>query len=56
MDETAQILADPTALRGQAVSADPYGWQGRVVYRIDESEHALVMQDIQRRSTIYRRR
>lgn len=32
------------------------GTQWRVIYRIDESKHAVVVQDIQRRSTAYRRR
>jgi mRNA interferase RelE/StbE len=32
------------------------GTQWRVLYRIDESKHAVVVQDIQRRSTAYRRR
>jgi len=30
--------------------------QWRVLYRIDESKHAVIVQDIQRRSTAYRRR
>lgn len=32
------------------------GTQWRVLYRIDESKHAVIVQDIQRRSTTYRRR
>jgi mRNA-degrading endonuclease RelE of RelBE toxin-antitoxin system len=32
------------------------GTQWRVIYRIDESERALIVQDIQHRSTAYRRR
>jgi mRNA interferase RelE/StbE len=32
------------------------GIQWRVLYRIDESKHAVIVQDIQRRSTAYRRR
>ena len=32
------------------------GTQWRVLYRIDESKHAVIVQDIQRRSTAYRRR
>jgi mRNA interferase RelE/StbE len=32
------------------------GTQRRVVYRIDESKHAVIVQDIQHRSTAYRRR
>jgi mRNA interferase RelE/StbE len=32
------------------------GTQWRVLYRIDESKHAVIVQDIQRRSTVYRRR
>jgi hypothetical protein len=28
----------------------------RVLYRIDESKHAVIVQDIQHRSTAYRRR
>jgi mRNA interferase RelE/StbE len=36
-------------------SARP-GTQWRVLYRIDESKHAIIVQDIQRRSTAYRRR
>lgn len=32
------------------------GTQWRVLYRIDESKHAVVVQDIQRRSAAYRRR
>jgi mRNA interferase RelE/StbE len=36
-------------------SARP-GTQGRVLYRIDEAKHAVIVQDIQHRSTVYRRR
>jgi mRNA-degrading endonuclease RelE of RelBE toxin-antitoxin system len=32
------------------------GTQWRVLYRIDESKHAVIAQDIQHRSTAYRRR
>jgi mRNA-degrading endonuclease RelE of RelBE toxin-antitoxin system len=32
------------------------GTQWRVLYRIDESKHAVIVQDIQHRSTVYRRR
>ena len=32
------------------------GTQWRVLYRIDESKHAVFVQDIQRRSAAYRRR
>jgi mRNA interferase RelE/StbE len=32
------------------------GTQWRILYRIDESKHAVIVQDIQRRSTAYRRR
>lgn len=32
------------------------GTEWRVIYRIDESKHAIVVQDIQHRSTVYRRR
>ena len=32
------------------------GTRWRVLYRIDESKHALIVQDIQRRSSAYRRR
>jgi mRNA-degrading endonuclease RelE of RelBE toxin-antitoxin system len=32
------------------------GTEWRVIYRIDESKHAVVVQDIQHRSTVYRRR
>jgi mRNA interferase RelE/StbE len=32
------------------------GTQWRVLYRIDESKRAVVVQDIQHRSTVYRRR
>ena len=32
------------------------GTQWRVLYRIDESKHAVIVQDSQRRSTAYRRR
>jgi mRNA-degrading endonuclease RelE of RelBE toxin-antitoxin system len=32
------------------------GTQWRVVYRIDESKHSVVVEDIQHRSTAYRRR
>jgi mRNA interferase RelE/StbE len=30
--------------------------QWRVIYRIDESKHAVIVEDIQHRSTAYRRR
>ena len=32
------------------------GTRWRVLYRIDESKHAVIVQDIQRRSSAYRRR
>jgi mRNA-degrading endonuclease RelE of RelBE toxin-antitoxin system len=32
------------------------GAQCRVLYRIDESKHAVIVQDIQHRSSAYRRR
>jgi mRNA interferase RelE/StbE len=32
------------------------GTQRRVLYRIDESKHAVIVQDIQHRSSAYRRR
>jgi mRNA interferase RelE/StbE len=32
------------------------GTQWRVLYRIDESKHAVIVQDIQHRSNAYRRR
>jgi mRNA-degrading endonuclease RelE of RelBE toxin-antitoxin system len=32
------------------------GTQWRLLYRVDESKHAVFVQDIQRRSTAYRRR
>jgi mRNA interferase RelE/StbE len=32
------------------------GTQWRVLYRIDESKHAVIVQDIQHRSVSYRRR
>jgi mRNA-degrading endonuclease RelE of RelBE toxin-antitoxin system len=32
------------------------GTQWRVLYRIDESKHMVIVQDIQHRSTAYRRR
>ena len=30
--------------------------QWRILYRIDESKHAVIVEDIQHRSTAYRRR
>jgi mRNA interferase RelE/StbE len=32
------------------------GTQWRVLYRIDESKHAVIVQDVQHRSAAYRRR
>lgn len=32
------------------------GTQWRVLYRIDESKHAVIVQDIQHRVSVYRRR
>ena len=32
------------------------GTQWRVLYRIDESKHAVIVEDVQHRSTAYRRR
>jgi mRNA interferase RelE/StbE len=32
------------------------GTQRRVLYRIDEAKHAVIVQDIQHRSDVYRRR
>ena len=32
------------------------GTEWRVVYRIDETKHAVIVQDIQHRSVVYRRR
>ena len=31
------------------------GTQWRIIYRIDESKHCVVVEDIQHRSTVYRR-
>ena len=74
MRETAEILADPSALRGLAEASEPcrvgrplrdtrsgfhsarFGTQWRVLYRIDESKHAVIVHDIQRRSSARRRR
>jgi mRNA-degrading endonuclease RelE of RelBE toxin-antitoxin system len=43
-----------------AGTAEPAGSEGapqwRVLYRIDESKHAVIVQDIQHRSSAYRRR
>jgi mRNA interferase RelE/StbE len=36
-------------------SAQP-GTEWRILYRIDQSKHAVIVQDIQHRSTAYRRR
>jgi mRNA interferase RelE/StbE len=33
-----------------------FGTQWRVLYRVDESKHAVIVQDIQHRSAAYRRR
>jgi mRNA interferase RelE/StbE len=45
-------------LRGElaGVCSARFGTQWRVLYRIDESKHLVVVQDIQHRSTAYRRR
>ena len=32
------------------------GTRWRVLYRVDDSKHAVIVEDIQRRSTVYRRR
>jgi len=32
------------------------GMQWRIIYRIDESKHAVIVEDIQHRSSVYRRR
>ena len=32
------------------------GTEWRVIYRIDDSKHAVIVEDIQQRSTAYRRR
>jgi mRNA-degrading endonuclease RelE of RelBE toxin-antitoxin system len=32
------------------------GTEWRILYRIDESKHAIIVEDIQHRSTAYRRR
>ena len=32
------------------------GTQWRVIYRIDEPKHAIIVQDVQHRSTVYRPR
>jgi mRNA interferase RelE/StbE len=36
-------------------SARP-GTQWRVIYRVDESKHTVIVEDVQRRSAVYRRR
>jgi predicted transcriptional regulator len=64
--ETAEILADPAALRGLAEAIESeqagdivYGVEAAralLVYRIDESKHSVVVEGIQHRSTLYRRR
>jgi mRNA-degrading endonuclease RelE of RelBE toxin-antitoxin system len=45
-------------LRGMlaGVHSARFGTQWRVLYRIDEAKHAVIVQDIQHRATAYRRR
>jgi len=45
-------------LRGElaGVHSARFGTQWRVLYRIDESKHVVVIQDIQHRGNAYRRR
>ncbi len=47
-----------TPLRGELTGfhSARLGTQWRVLYRIDESKHAVIVEDIQHRSTAYRRR
>ena len=54
--ETPYRIAKP--LRGtlSGFHSARLGTQWRVLYRIDESKHAVIVQDIQRRSTAHRRR
>jgi len=59
---TGPLLAEPhrvgKALRETLTGfhSARLGTQWRVLYRIDESKHAVIVQDIQRRSDAYRRR
>jgi len=59
---TGPLLAAPyrigKPLRGELAGfhSARLGSQWRVLYRIDESKHAVIVQDIQHRSTAYRRR
>jgi mRNA interferase RelE/StbE len=45
-------------LRGEltGVHSARLGTEWRILYRIDESKHAVIVEDIQHRSTAYRRR
>jgi mRNA interferase RelE/StbE len=59
---TGPLLAEPyrvgKPLRGtlSGFHSARLGTQWRAVYRIDESKHAVIVQDIQHRSAAYRRR
>jgi mRNA interferase RelE/StbE len=59
---TGPLLAEPCRvgkpLRGtlSGFHSARLGTQWRAVYRIDESKHAVIVQDIQHRSAAYRRR
>jgi mRNA interferase RelE/StbE len=59
---TGRLLEEPyrvgKPLRGALTGfhSARLGTQWRVLYRVDESKHAVIVQDIQHRSTAYRRR
>jgi mRNA interferase RelE/StbE len=59
---TGPLLAEPyrvgKPLRGtlSGFHSARLGTQWRVLYRIDEAKHAVIVQDIQHRSDVYRRR
>jgi mRNA interferase RelE/StbE len=54
--EAPYRVGKPLRDKLEGVHSARLGTQWRVVYRIDESKRAVIVQDIQHRSTAYRRR
>ena len=54
--ETPYRVGKPLRDALSGVHSARLGTQWRVLYRIDEAKHAVIVQDIQHRSTVHRRR
>jgi mRNA-degrading endonuclease RelE of RelBE toxin-antitoxin system len=54
--ETPRRIGKPLREELKGLWSARLGTEWRVIYRIDESKHAVIVEDIQHRSTVYRRR